>query len=436
MHGRDPSNGEELAGEPGNVGKSRISGGQGLPESASGAGETAVPALFFIPALDVGGAERTCIHLVNNVSSFKPLLICYKPCGPLAKELRADVKVIKLSAPLSPAAAVVKSFTRRNVALRLVVHPFVQAHSLIRQARCIARTARRERADLVVSFLTIPNILAILAKIFFYPDLRVVVNVHDTTSELLMRSGMQRYKRVAVRLLIRWLYPGANRVVAVAHGIKQDLIRSFGIPAERIFIAHNPIDIETVRAKAAEPLVAPSLSPPGRRLLVAVGCLEKIKGFASLIRTVPSLPDDVSLAIIGDGSERTVLETFAEECGVRKRVHFLGFQPNPWQFMACADIFILSSLTEGFPNVVGEAMALGLPIVATDCAPSLREYLGEEEAGLIVPLGDISGMAAAINRLLANDALREKLGRRGYLRIVQFDLAKGVEAFEKVLRAL
>jgi glycosyltransferase involved in cell wall biosynthesis len=295
--------------------------------------------------------------------------------------------------------------------------------------------ARQERADLIVSFITHPNVIAVLAKVLFCPDLRVVVTVHDTTSRILMHSNLRPHERVALRLLVRWLYPRADHVVAVAEGIKQDLVRSFGIPSEKICVVHNPIDIQTVRAKATEPVADPWFAARGHPVLVAVGRLVKLKGFEFLIRALPLLGADVSLAIVGDGPERKRLEAIAEECGVEERVHFLGLQSNPWQFMARADIFVLSSLTEGLPNAMGEAMALGLPIVATDCSPSLREYLGEEEAGLIVPPGDPSALAAAIHRLLADEAMRRELGQCGRSRVMQFDLAVGVQTFEAALRA-
>jgi glycosyltransferase involved in cell wall biosynthesis len=382
----------------------------------------------------MGGAERTCVHLVNHVRSVEPVLLSHKPFGSLAKELQADVKVIRFCAPLGPTATAVKALLCRSAALGRAVSPCFQAYSLVRQARRLARVARQERADLIVSFITLPNVLAVLAKVLFRPQLRVVVNVHDTTSRILMHSSLQRHERVILRLLVRWLYPRADRVVAVAEGIKQDLVRSFGIPGERISVVHNPIDIQTVRTKATEPVADPWFAPRGCRLLVAVGRLVKLKGFEFLIRAVPLLAADVSLAIVGDGKERKSLEVIAEECGVLDRVRFLGFQPNPWQFMARADIFVLSSLTEGLPNAIGEAMALGLPIVATDCSSSLREYLGEEEAGLIVRPGDPSALAVAINRLLGDDVMRKELGQRGRLRVAQFDLAGSVEAFEEALR--
>jgi glycosyltransferase involved in cell wall biosynthesis len=149
---------------------------------------------------------------------------------------------------------------------------------------------------------------------------------------------------------------------------------------------------------------------------------------------MPLLDAKVSLAIAGNGPEGSSLEALAEDCGVRERVHFLGLQPNPWQFMARADILVVSSLTEGLPRVIGEAMALGLPIVATDCSPSLKEYLGEQEAGLIVRPGDPSALAAAITRLLDDEAMRRQLGQRGQSRISAFDLSCSVRAFEEAIR--
>jgi glycosyltransferase involved in cell wall biosynthesis len=391
-------------------------------------------ALFFIPTLQMGGAERTCVQFVNHVRSVEPVLLSHKPSGSLATELRADVRVIRFCAPLGPRASAVKARLFRNAALRRVVSPCLQAYGLLRQAKHVALVARREHADLIVSFATHPNIIAILAKVLFCHELRVVATVHDMTSQILLHSNLRWHERVALRLLVRWLYPRADRVVAVAEGVKRDLVCSFGIAGERVLVVRNPIDIETVRTKAAEPVADRWFVARGHPMLVAVGRLVRLKGFEFLIRAIPLLDAEVSLAIVGDGPERGCLEGIAEECGVRGRVRFLSLQPNPWKFMARADIFVLPSLTEGLPWVVGEAMALGLPIVATDCSPSLKEYLGEQEAGLIVRPGDPSVLATAITRLLGDDKVRKQLGECGRSRVAQFDLARSVETFEEAIR--
>jgi glycosyltransferase involved in cell wall biosynthesis len=104
--------------------------------------------------------------------------------------------------------------------------------------------------------------------------------------------------------------------------------------------------------------------------------------------------------------------------------------------MARADLFVLSSLTEGMPNVIGEAMALGLPVVATDCSPGVREYLDDGRAGLLVPPGDPRALARGIEQLLSDAPLRRELARRGRERIVQFDLSATVRAYESLLEHL
>jgi glycosyltransferase involved in cell wall biosynthesis len=151
---------------------------------------------------------------------------------------------------------------------------------------------------------------------------------------------------------------------------------------------------------------------------------------------VAQLSVPAKLAIIGDGEERAALESLVRELGLTDRVMLLGFQENPWRYMARADLFVLSSLTEGMPNVIGEAMALGLPVVATDCSPGVREYLDDGRAGLLVPPGDPRALARGIEQLLSDDPLRQELARRGRERIVQFDLSATVGAYESLLEHL
>jgi glycosyltransferase involved in cell wall biosynthesis len=224
--------------------------------------------------------------------------------------------------------------------------------------------------------------------------------------------------------------------VAVASGIAEDLVRSFDIPQERIVVIHNPIDIEAVRRRAEEAVSHPWFMEHNTPIVVAVGRLTKLKGFHHLIEAMAHLPCAARLAIIGDGEEYRALEQRIIELNLTDRVALLGYQDNPWKYMARADLFVLSSLTEGWPNVIGEAMALGVPIVATDCSPGVREVLEEGKSGLLVPAGDPEALAKGIARVLGDEALRKELARRGRERVAQFDLPKVVMLYEDVLLRL
>lgn len=400
-----------------------------------------IPALFFVPTLESGGAERVCVAYVNAATKVKAVLALQFKLGPLLSAVSDRVEVLELHRTGIPRdRGTLRRAFRRLVKLVAKVAGKVpllkETVFVLREARTLARVARRVDCAVVSSFITAPNVIAVLAKLLFNRKLKVVVNVHDLTSEILVHTHLKRSNQLLLRWLVRLLYPRADAVVAVASGIKADLARSFGVPAKKIIVVHNPIDIATLRDRAAEAVTEPWFVARDYPLLVAVGRLTRLKGFHHLIEAMSYLPARVRLTIVGGGEEEVALGHQVVRAGLTERVLLLGYQDNPWKYMARADIFVLSSLTEGWPNVVGEAMALGLPIVATDCSPGVREFLEDGRCGLLVPPGDRRALADAIQRLLADNTLRQELAARGRERAAEFNLPDVVRTYEDLLLAV
>lgn len=392
--------------------------------------------LFFIPTLEAGGAERVCVHYVNHLTRVQPMLAVQFKRGPLLQDLLPHVPILETVGSARPERASRPYHRLKGAFTFWNKLPPAQLIFLRAQAHKLCEIAQQNDCRAIMSFITLPNIIAILTKMFCAGELRVIINVHDVTSRILEHTRLARHERVLLRWLIRSLYPKADSIVAVASGIKRDLIENFGVPPEKITVIYNPIDVSTIRRRATEPVDHPWLHDRRSPLIVAVGRLTKLKGFDLLIRAIAQLSRPSRLVIIGDGEERAHLESLIIELGLPERAALLGFQENPWKYMARADLFVLSSLTEGMPNVIGEAMALGLPVLATDCSPGVREYLDDGRAGLLVPPGDPKALAEGIERLLSDELLRKELAQRGCERIAQFDLSIAVETYEKLLESL
>jgi glycosyltransferase involved in cell wall biosynthesis len=179
--------------------------------------------------------------------------------------------------------------------------------------------------------------------------------------------------------------------------MRDDVHAVYDVPLDKIVTIGNPVDGDWIERRAAAGGVEGfSLFPTN---ILAVGRLDPVKGFDMLLDAMGRIEDtDCHLHIIGDGGERGALERRAVGLGIADRVTFHGFKKNPYPYMRAADLFVLSSRYEGFPNVVMEALALGCPVVAFDCPGGTAELIEHGSNGFLVPAGDVGALAREIAR--------------------------------------
>lgn len=306
---------------------------------------------------------------------------------------------------------------------------------LLRECLWLREVVERHDITVVASFLMRAHLVALLTKLFFLPRLPVVLNIHEHMTE----SAPHLYPKRRDYLMMRWvthhLFPRAERIVVVAADLKRDLVEQHGVPAERIVVGHNPVELDNIRAAARAP--APALPParPGQQTIVAVGRMVFLKGYDLLLEALARVREtrDARLVLVGDGPEDGVLAAQARRLGLADAVVFTGRLDNPWAVMAGADVLALTSRTEAFPNVLTEAMALGVPVLATDCTAGVRESLRDGDCGLLVPPGDVHAIAAGLERLLGDEALRARLRAAGRLRVMEFDAPRIHARYEALL---
>lgn len=172
------------------------------------------------------------------------------------------------------------------------------------------------------------------------------------------------------------------------------------------------------------------------RSLIAMGRFVPEKGFDLLLQAFAKLKDNYpqwTLTILGDGKLRPELESLRKELGLSDRVYFPGMVNDTYTFLQQADIFIMSSRFEGFPNAICEAMACGLPVISTDCPSGPREIIRDGIDGILVPNEDVSALAAAIERLISNEQERNSLAVRAIEITERFSVKKIMEMWEDVL---
>lgn len=348
--------------------------------------QSAVPRLaIFLPSLEGGGAERVYTDLANHfVASGVPVdMVLIWPRGRYLAELDARIRLIDL-----------------GVGSRAQAIP------------ALARYLRRESPEVLLSAMDIANVVALLAHRLSRRRVRVVVSCHVNQS-LQARHGGQLHDR-ALPWLTRLLYPGADRIVAVSHGVADDLAKLLKRPIERIDVIYNPIAVDAVRAQAAEKIGHPWLCEGEPPVLLSVGRLIPQKDYPTLFRAVAKVRQNraVRLIVLGEGPERAALEQLAGQIGISEILAMPGFVDNPFAFMRQARLFVLSSRWEGFGLVILEALACGCPVFSTDCPSGPAEILERGEYGKLAPVGDVDAMARGIEECLDAPVDSERLVMR------------------------
>jgi glycosyltransferase involved in cell wall biosynthesis len=269
----------------------------------------------------------------------------------------------------------------------------------------LVRYIQQERPDALLATDHYLNEVALLSKRLSGVPLRVVVAEHNQLSKT-ARNTTELKRRLAP-LFTRYLYPWADGIVAVSHGVARDLSATAGIPLHRIQTIYNPVIEPAMLASAKESPEHPWFTTESGSIptILGVGKLEPQKDFPNLIRAFAKVRQhqQARLVILGWGPDLPQLKALVQELGLDADVDFPGYVQNPYAYMARSSVFVLSSAWEGLPTVAIEAMALGTPVVSTDCQSGPAEILADGKYGYLTPVGDSEALAEAILQVLAGN---------------------------------
>ncbi len=327
--------------------------------------------VLYLPDLSAGGAERAALNLLEALPGpdLKVTLLLNRREGPLLATLPADAAVISLD-----------------------------AHRTLAALPRLTRFLRRVRPEVLISYLEFNNIVAIWANRLAGRPTRIIASHHVTMSSF---DGAASLKRRLVPLLYRMTLPGADHVVAVSRGVAAGMPQRLA-GNNALSVIENPIVRARYREMAAAPLAHPWFGAAEPPVILGVGRLVPQKNFSLLVEAFARLVEKspARLVLLGEGPLRGQLLEQIDRLGLAQRAAILPVDPNPWPYMKNAAVVVLSSLYEGFGNVLVEAMAVGTPVVSVDCPDGPAEILGQGKWGRLVPSGDVASLAAAIGEAL------------------------------------
>jgi glycosyltransferase involved in cell wall biosynthesis len=357
-----------------------------------------------------GGAQRAVTILLRHLDRrrFEPLLALFERQGPFLEQVPADVPIVDLKGR----------------------HPLLAGWAMV----ALARAIRKIQPAVVLASMRWPSLAAAACK-RLRPDTRVVLWALGHVEQAIAGHRLRAYRLVVPRL-VRCLYPRVDGIIAVSEGVKENLVQTFGVPAERVRVIPNPLEIEQVQTRAAEETALTlDWSVP---TVVAVGRLTAQKGFRYLLDAFATLAGTrpCRLLIVGDGPERAALWRQAQTLGLQRRVVLAGFQANPFAYVARSTVFALPSLWEGHPFVLMEAMACGVPVVSTDCPSGPSELITDGDNGLLVPTANPTALARAIAALLADPPLARSLAQSALERLNDYRVEPFVRRWEHTLEAI
>ena len=356
---------------------------------------------IFITYLHGGGVERVLVNLARGFveQGLSVDLVLVKAEGVFLSLIPPEVRVVNL-----------------------------EGKRLISSLPNLVHYLQQNKPTALLSTMQDINLVALWSRRLAGVSTRVVVSVHNTVSQESQNST--QFKRRFAPYLARWFYPWADAIVTVSQGAAEDLVR-LGLSSERIKVIYNPVVTPELFEKANQPVDHPWFDPGSPPVILGVGRLEKQKDFPTLIRSFAQVQQQrpARLMILGEGKERPYLEALVQEMGLGENVSLPGFVSNPYAYMARAAVFVLSSLFEGLPTVLIEAMAGGTKVVSTDCESGPAEILSNGQYGKLVGVGDIKGLAEAIISTLESPSDSEALRCRAS----EFSLEKALTQYRQVL---
>ncbi|MBR2754048.1 glycosyltransferase [Candidatus Saccharibacteria bacterium] len=369
-------------------------------------GKTKINLMFFVYIFGQGGAERVILNILNHINNVK-----YNITLILGSEIDNHQYL--------------KQLTNKNVRIDYLGVPFRNDDAAINS---LAKTINQYNPDVLITEAKYTNYLSYHAK-------KLSKNHHV---KLIFREAVNRsackdegfIQKLKTSLHYNF---GPSKIICVSQGVADDLVNHYKIRKKKIVVIYNPTDLSLINIKSNEPINNSTFAKIKGKKIITVGRLSPSKNQKLLLNAFSKIKTkNISLILLGSGELEAELKDHCKKNAI-KNIYFLGNVPNPYQFVKNSDLFVLSSLREGAANVIIESMAVGTPIISTDCPSGPKELIKNNKYGLLAPLNDENTLAALIDKVLNNPVLRKKYSKLGKIRCQDFAIEKLVPRYEKLI---
>lgn len=353
---------------------------------------------FFYIRLGLGGIDRVIVSLANAL---------------VQRGLEVEVVLLRKEGEYIPRLS--PQVTVTDLGMRWYVEAIPK----------VVRYFRNSKADVLVSSHIYMNTLCVFAKLIARSGVKLVICEHGPTRHLAKISNTI-WRRLAYCFFPK-LYFLADARVVVSEGSRVELAAVSS--CDDIEVIYNPVVDEDLLAAQNTPVTHPWFADGGLPVVISAGRLHYHKNYPLLIRAFVEARKHTPcrLVILGEGPERKNLEHLVEMLGIADVVSLPGFAPHPVAYFAKADLFVLSSIIEGSPVVLVEALLAGVPVVSVDCLTGPGEILENGRYGKLVPVNDVPALAAAIREALEGQVQSDPQARRA--RAMDFSVLRSVEKY-------
>lgn len=376
---------------------------------------------IFLSSFRAGGGERNMVNLANGFidDGFNVDMLVIKPVGQYKDQVDKRINIVSLD-----------------------------AGKIIFSLPKLISYFKKEKPDIILATDEFSQILSIMARYFSKVNIKIAFRMGNMFSILFSRyKGIKQ--GIIIPFIAKKIYKYADIFIANSFGVADDVSKMFNVPIGKIRVINNPKDIEDMREKSKQKTNHPWLEKKSTQIILSSGRLREQKDLPTLLKAFAKVRNKipVRLIFVGIGREQKRLEMLVDDLNLNEFVSFSGFTDNPYAFMSKSDVFVTTSLWEGFSNSLQEAIVCGMPVIATDCSSGPREMLAPNtdplyrtkegieyaEYGVLVPAGDVEQVAIALEKLLTDSELRMKYKEKSLKRGNDFNFK---EIFNKYKSAM